>query len=154
MRVLIMSLLLIFSISTYANDLDNLVGTWSYFKSISADETVDPLFGANTTGYLIYTREGIMSVQLMSRPNVGFASNQSIQQGTQNISDEYLAYSGHYDVDEEKHIVTHHLELAMLPEMLNKDYQRFYQFKGNYLYLTVVDTQKKGRVIVWKKLSA
>jgi len=152
MRALIISLVLIFSVSAYASGRDNLVGTWCYVESTSADGTVDPLFSVNTTGYLIYTQEGIMSVQLMSRRKSEFADVPSSQPDIQNIADQYLAYSGHYDIDETNHVVTHHLELAMLPNMLNKTYKRAYQFKGNYLYLTVVDNHKKGRVIVWKKL--
>jgi hypothetical protein len=71
---------------------------------------------------LIYTRDGHMSVQLMYPKADNALSNQYVQSG-------YEASFGSYDVDEARHIVTHHVQGSVTRELLlGKDLLRIYQF--------------------------
>jgi hypothetical protein len=71
---------------------------------------------------LIYTRDGHMSVQLMYPKLANALSNEYVQNG-------YEASFGTYDVDEEKHILTHHVQGSITGDLLvGKDLPRTYQF--------------------------
>lgn len=131
------SLLISFSTIAYAKDIDKFIGVWKYVSSVSRDGSKDKAFIKNSVGYLIYTKEGIMSVEIMS-PN--------------RAPKDFFAYSGHFFLDEKQHIVTHYLEIAVLPSMVGKNYQRYYHFKENFLYLTVVDSPE-DQTLIWQKIS-
>jgi hypothetical protein len=74
------------------------------------------------TGMLIYTRDGHMSVQLMYPKTAKAFSNQYVQAG-------YEASFGSYDVDEARHMVTHHVQGSVTRDLLvGKDLPRLYQF--------------------------
>lgn len=134
-------ILFFFSLIAYANDTNNLTGSWRFVKAVSSNGTVDQTWGPHPIGYLIYSPEGVMSAQIMRRDRI--AENQSIEA-------DFFAYSGHYEVNEKGHMITHHVETALFPDMVGKDYQRLYRFDGNYLYLTIAES-KKGQTFIWKK---
>jgi len=75
-------------------------------------------------GMLIYTRDGHMSVQLMYPKSPNALSNEYVQDG-------YEASFGSYDLDEAKHMVTHHVQGSNTRDLLvGKDLPRVYQFTG------------------------
>jgi len=74
------------------------------------------------TGMLIYTSDGHMSVQLMYPKAASAPSNEYVQDG-------YEASFGSYDLDEAKHMVTHHVQGSVTRDLLvGKDLPRVYQF--------------------------
>ena len=141
MKYWIMGILLSFSLVTYANDADQLTGCWRFVKAVSSQGIVDQTWGPHPIGYLIYTPEGVMSAQIMRQHRT--SKNQSIDA-------DFFAYSGHYEVSEKKHVVTHHVETAVFFDMIGQDYRRLYRFDGNYLYLTITES-KKGQTFIWEK---
>lgn len=74
---------------------------------------------------LIYTRDGHMSVQLMF-PKSANAPDDEYVLGS------YEASFGSYDVDEAKHIITHHVQGSITRNLLvGKDLPRAYQLTAD-----------------------
>ncbi len=72
-------------------------------------------------GMLIYTRDGHMSVQLMYPRSANAPDNEYVLGG-------YEAPFGNYEVDEARHILTHHVQGSVTRDLLvGKDLPRLYQ---------------------------
>jgi hypothetical protein len=110
-----------------SSDEDRLTGAWHLASVTGADGK--PV-STTPTGMLIYTRDGHMSVQLMYPKTEKSLSNQYVQAG-------YEASFGSYDVDEARHMVTHHVQGSVTRDLLvGKDLPRLYQFTtGGHLII-------------------
>jgi hypothetical protein len=101
------------------SDKARLVGAWHLASITGSDGKPVSML---PTGMLIYTRDGHMSVQLMYPKADSALSNQYVQAG-------YEASFGSYDVDEARHMLTHHVQGSITRELLvGKDLPRSYQF--------------------------
>jgi hypothetical protein len=72
-------------------------------------------------GMLIYTRDGHMSVQVMYPKSEATQSNDYVQGG-------YEASFGSYDVNEQAHTVTHHVEGSLTRQLVGKTYRGYTGF--------------------------
>jgi hypothetical protein len=102
------------------SDRERFVGAWRLVKieAPGPDGKTSP--GPQPTGILIYTKDGHMSVQLMY-PGTAL-SNEYAEQG-------YEASFGSYDLDESRHLVTHHVQGSVTRNRLvGRDLPRRYQF--------------------------
>jgi hypothetical protein len=73
-------------------------------------------------GMLVYTRDGHMSVQLMYPASAKTLSNEYVLKG-------YEASFGSYDVDENAHTVTHHVQGSITRnQLVGKDLPRKFEF--------------------------
>ena len=79
-------------------------------------------------GILIYTRDGHMSVQLMLPASESGVSNDYVQNG-------YEASFGSYDVNEQVHTVTHHVQGSVTRGLVGKDLPREFQFSDGHLII-------------------
>jgi hypothetical protein len=119
---------------------NELIGTWK-FKSmiLKADsgKTVYP-YGEDLFGMLIYTQNGYMSALLMDPDRKRFASD-DLKTGTpdeiKQAYEKFDAYCGTYAIDEEKGTVTHHTGGAKFPNWVGTDQVRYFELKGNTLYI-------------------
>jgi hypothetical protein len=101
------------------SDKEKFIGAWHLATITGPDGK--PV-STTPTGMLIYTREGHMSVQLMYPKSENALSNQYVQAG-------YEASFGSYDLDEARHIVTHHVQGSITRDLLvGKGLPRIYQF--------------------------
>ncbi len=133
-------------------------GTWellSWYMEDGDGQRMHP-FGENPTGYIIYTREGMVSVNMMQpgRPALGVPSNQARELRTLYAAGEtdsvgpqhletlglyfqaaagYLAYCGTFDVIGDT--VVHHLDTALYPEWVGDDQVRQYVFEDDVLVM-------------------
>ena len=110
------------------SDREKLIGAW-HLVSISApgaDAGQNPAAGIK--GALIYTRDGIMSVQLMYPESAATLSNDYVLNG-------YEASFGSYDVNEAAHTVTHHVQGSVTHGLVGKDLTRVYQFSSGHLII-------------------
>ena len=136
------------------------VGTW---KLVSTEETLKdgssrPYqdVGPHGTGYLIYTADGHMCVELTGadRPkwNVPPTTAQKIA-----AMDTFSAYCGRFEVDEVNHVMWHYPELALDPNFVGIKGRRPYRFEGNRLIFSgkqapEEDDQTVDRwMIVWER---
>ena len=100
---------------------DALIGAWRLVRIDvpGADGTV--AHTSQPEGMLIYTRDGHVSVQLMYPKSANSPDNEYVLGG-------YEASFGSYDVDEAKHLVTHHVRGSITRSLLvGKDLPRLYQ---------------------------
>ncbi|MGH9344069.1 MAG: lipocalin-like domain-containing protein [Terriglobia bacterium] len=101
------------------SDKARFIGAWHLTNITGPNgKPVSPL----PRGMLIYTPDGHMSVQLMYPKADNALSNQYVRAG-------YEASFGSYDVDEARHMVTHHVQGSITGDLLvGKDLPRIYQF--------------------------
>lgn len=102
---------------------EKLIGAWRLvsMEEPGADGKLHHI--TDRKGMLIYTRDGHMSVQLMFPAEQSNVSNDYVQNG-------YEASFGSYEVDEKKHMVTHHVEGSITRGLVGKDLPRVFEFSG------------------------
>lgn len=119
---------------------DRLVGAWR-LAWIELEGTDGKPHRADRTGILVYTRDGHMSVQIMTPKGwVPPGGPVQYEQGG------YEAYFGKYDVDEHAHSVTHHVEGALVRTLIGQDLTRVYEFSGRQLILKSSRSDEKWAV--------
>ena len=108
--------------SPRSSDRDALIGAWHLVRIDVPGADGKMAAPANQPkGMLIYTRDGHMSVQLMYPKSANSPDNEYVLGG-------YEASFGSYDVDEARHIVTHHVQGSVTRDLLvGKDLPRLYQ---------------------------
>jgi hypothetical protein len=134
-----------------------LVGVWALQKYSEVTEGLPPRypFGLKPEGQLIYTSDGFISAILMD-PNRPKLSGNGLTDGT---PDEYTAagrgfigYSGVYEVDESRSIVTHLPFVAFSPNMVGSHQQRLIEWSGDLLVLTAEHAQSPGLAATTSRL--
>jgi hypothetical protein len=103
----------------------SLIGAWHLVRidAPGPDGKVAPT--PQPKGMLIYTLDGHMSVQLMYPKSASSPDNEYVLGG-------YEASFGSYDLDEAKHLVTHHVQGSITRDLLvGKDLPRVYQLTGD-----------------------
>ncbi len=125
----------------HSSDRDALIGAWHLVRidAPSAEGKVAP--APRPKGMLIYTRDGHMSVQLMYPRSADSPDNEYVLGG-------YEASFGSYDLDEAKHIVTHHVQGSVTRELLvGKDLPRVYQLTADgHLVIRSADSREHWSV--------
>ncbi len=136
-----------------------LLGTWrliSYESRISGKETAYP-FGEDAVGQLTYDSTGRMSAQLMKsqRPR-SLSVNLSIGSEEEITAVGYLTYFGTFEVEEDKGMVTHHVEGALFPKWIGTKLRRLFELSEERLTLKTPPISFKGEeivsVLVWEKI--
>ena len=106
--------------SRQAWDHERLIGAW-HLAHIDSPGPDGKQTGSQPEGMLIYTRDGHMSVQLMYPKSGNAQSNEYVLNG-------YEASFGSYDVDEARHLLTHHVQGSITGDLLvGKDLPHVYQ---------------------------
>ena len=104
------------------SDRERLIGAWHLEHIDLPEPDGKPSDIPQPKGMLIYTRDGHMSVQLMYPKSANNQSNEYVLDG-------YEASFGSYEVNEAKHMLTHHVQGSNTRDLLvGKDLSRVYQF--------------------------
>jgi hypothetical protein len=103
---------------------EKLVGAWHLVSMEEPGPDGKLTRITNRNGMLLYTRDGHMSVQIMFPKSESALSNDYAKDG-------YEASFGSYEVNEEAHMVTHHVQGSITPGLLGKDLTRVYQLTDN-----------------------
>ena len=104
-----------------ASDRERLIGAWR-LVSLAVPGPDGKILVSHPAGMLTYTQDGHVSVQLMYPASESAISNEYVLNG-------YEASFGSYDIDEAKHILTHHIQGANTRDLLvGKNLPRVYQF--------------------------
>jgi Lipocalin-like domain len=121
---------------------DSLVGTWhlvSYVeKNVDTGEVRYPM-GKEPAGFIIYTADGYMSVQLEASGRQSFASNDMFG-GTgeeyTRAGRTYLAYAGPFSVDEANRKLHHEIVVSLFPNWEGNAQVRLAELDGKNLRLS------------------
>jgi hypothetical protein len=106
-----------------------IIGVWRLVHSVEflpGGEKHYP-FGEDAIGYIVYTESGVMAVQIARKD--GCISH------SEDLSHDYLAYFGRYEVDPENDVVRHVLEGQLFPAGHPAVVERKYRFYDDKLSL-------------------
>jgi hypothetical protein len=142
---------------------EQLLGTWRLisYETVGIDgSSVHPM-GRDAIGFIMYMADGFMSANLMvpGRPTfTGGGVSTATQAELSAASAGYFGYAGQYEVDEAEHAVRHHIELALVPNLVGTTQFRRIAFEGTRLILEGEPILMAGRVaapvITWERMEA
>lgn len=130
---------------------NQFIGTW---RLVSIESAESRLFGDKPVGMLMYDADNHVAVQIMrnNRPDLAGGPAFPPAKEVQVAYKGYYAYYGTWEVDEERGIITHHLEGSLRPGDVGKDFARAYRFSGNQLALTPVeDLAASNSCLTWER---
>jgi predicted small secreted protein len=136
-----------------------LVGTWLVRAVEITDSDGRTIESSRPLGMIIYTAQGRMAVQIMVLPRPVVPP---VPEGPDEVTawnaeqvrrvvETYDAYFGTYELDEARHIVTHHVEGELRPNYVGTAYTRRYQVDGDQLILSAANPDEHWRV-VWERV--
>jgi hypothetical protein len=118
-----------------------LVGVWRLItvEDHQADGSVLYPYGERALGYLIYHPDGYMSATVMSadRPRLADYARPfalSPDDAALVLRTMGSAYCGTYELRDEGTVI-HHVEAALIPNMIGRDEVRPFELKGGRLYV-------------------
>ena len=120
---------------------DRFVGAWR-LVSLETPGSDGKIHKADSTGMFVFTRDAHASVQVMERnpaPPAATGSEQYSRGG-------YEASFGTYEVDENAHTFTFHVEGALVRSLIGKDLPRSFEFSGNRLIVKSTRPEEHWRV--------
>lgn len=111
---------------------EKLIGAWrlAWEDEQGADGKMNHI--VEHQGTIVYTRDGHMSVQIML-PNTN--GPRDVKNPVKYDQGGYEAYYGSYEVNEQAHTVTHHVQGSLVRALVGKDLTRVYRFEGGQLIL-------------------
>jgi len=121
---------------------DQLIGAWklvSYVeKPVDGSPPAYP-FGEDAHGMIMYTHDGFMSAQLSVRKRAPFASDDWSKGKPEEFAaaaSTYFAYTGPFQVDEEKQTLTHSMFISLFPNWIGQTQPRVVQIDDDFLTIT------------------
>jgi len=138
---------------------DLFIGAWRLLSLEARTSTGDVSYpyGKDAAGYLLYSREGYMSVSVMQAGRAHFASPDGLRAPAGEkltAFDTYSSYSGKYEVRGQK--IIHHVEVSLFPNWSGKEQERFFAFSGDRLTLSAppmpIGGVEQNLVAIWQRL--
>jgi len=138
---------------------DDLLGAWHLESYVSeSDGVVDEPLGARPVGIIMYTDDGYMSAQLMRRDRPaydGAVTGGGTPDQMATAARGYLCCSGPFSVDEAAGVVSHHVEVSLLPNWVGGTQVRHGRLDGGALVLRAEVTSRSGasttHVLTWRR---
>jgi hypothetical protein len=135
---------------------DRLAGTWrlvSFTLKHPTGRETHP-YGQDAQGTLVYDGRGHMAGQIMCLRRPAFASDRP-RGGTDHevraAFEGYIAYFGHYVIDEAKQMVIHHVEGSLLPNWVGTQQKRSIAWRGEQLLLSAPIEAGVIVEIIWER---
>uniref|UniRef100_A0A372IKY5 Lipocalin-like domain-containing protein n=2 Tax=Paracidobacterium acidisoli TaxID=2303751 RepID=A0A372IKY5_9BACT len=123
------------------SDRAALTGAWR-LVSLEQPAADGILHRVNCSGLLVYTSDGHMSVQVMDADPAAGASSYS--------RGGYEASFGTFDLDQNGHTFTFHVEGALVRTLVGQDLLRAYELNGRQLTVKSTNPGEHWRV-VWER---
>jgi hypothetical protein len=139
---------------------DRLIGAWLLvsFESTLADGRVIPAMGRRAEGSIVYSADGYVSVNLThgnrQRGGEGTFWHMLDDALAGPVARRYMAYSGRFEIDEEREVARHHFDLCLDPALVGTLQERHIRFVDGLLELSVreapgVDNPSR---LLWRRL--
>ena len=123
---------------------NQLVGAWR-LASLEPEGADGKVHTSDSTGLLVFARDGHISVQVMDRN----PQTQTAAGPEQYSKGGYEASFGTYQVDESAHTFTFHVEGALVRTLIGKDLPRAFELSGKQLIVKSTRPDEHWRV-VWE----
>jgi hypothetical protein len=137
---------------------DALVGAWRLvsYEARTADGEVSHPLGRDALGYIMYTADGHMSVDIMSANRTNYASG-DLRGGTVAeklaAAETYISYCGRYELQGDR--VVHHVEVAFFPNRVGTSQERTFKISDDTLSLTtpplLIEGKQQTGHLVWQR---
>ena len=141
------------------SDNQRFIGTWRLISVTYADGRANELCGSNPVGYIMYAKDGYMSVQIMRNVREKLHSDNFLEatpEESRKLWRDFFAYAGPFSVDTKQKIVTHHVVTNISPNAVGKSLQRRYRFDKDKLYLTTIvvpdASGEMEQTLVWQRV--
>ena len=123
---------------------DRFVGAWR-LASLDQEGADGKTHTSDSTGLLVFTRDGHMSVQVMDRnpPAQAATGPEQYSQGG------YEASFGTYEIND-AHAFTYHVEGALVRTLIGKDLPRAFELSGKQLIVKSTRPDEHWKV-VWER---
>jgi len=127
-----------------------LKGTWKldYFIATDEDGNVTEVMGPGATGFICYSSDGWMSVQIIKKdrprydiPDIEGGTDEQTLSAARGL----FAYAGKYTTDEENAIVYHHLEFCLVPNWIGSTQKRYITKESENVLILGADPARIGR---------
>ena len=138
---------------------NRLDGTWrlvSWENQDSAGKITFPV-GRDARGYIIYTADGYVSVQIMTAQRQRFAADDLLQGSTDEkarAAETFIAYAGRYELASDT--VMHHVELSLFPNWVGTRQVRRIEMAGDRLTLSAGPMMLAGGQqiarLIWERM--
>src|SRR5919199_5315242 len=127
---------------------NRLVGTWRLTSWENQDDAGQITFpvGRDARGYIIYTADGYVSVQIMTAQRERFVADDLLTGTTDEkarAAETFIAYGGHYELASDT--VIHHVELSLFPNWVGTRQVRRIEMAGDRLTLSAGPMMLAGR---------
>ncbi len=138
-----------------------LVGTWRLVSWENQDDAGQITFpvGRDPQGYIIYTADGYVSVQIMTAQRQRFAVDDLLHGTTDEkarAAETFIAYAGRYELAPDT--VIHHVELSLFPNWVGTRQVRRLELAGDRLTLSAGPMVLAGRQqiarLIWERVGA
>jgi hypothetical protein len=144
---------------------DQLIGAWklvSYVEEPIDGSAPNYPFGEDAQGIIMYTPDGFVSAQLSRRDRASFASDDWYKGAPEEFAvaaSSYFAYTGPFQVDEEKGTLTHTMFISLFPNWIGQTQPRVVQIDRDFLTITAESSVESGGKLVnpylrWKRATA
>ena len=115
------------------------LGAWMLVSTeqVLADGTrrPNPLFGANASGYLMYTETRMCAVLVNPNRLRWEPGSTPTDQEVRAAFNGLTSYCGAWEVDAKQGLVIHHVELDKTPNLMGTLRKRYFSFSGDHLVL-------------------
>ena len=137
---------------------NQLVGTWQLVSCElrGADNQVTYPYGKDAAGYLMYTRDGYMSVSIMTANRPKFATKELVGGNIEEkaaAAETYLSYCGTYEIQVDR--VIHHVEVSLFPNWISVGQERILELSGDRLSLSTPPFLANGKQqtahLIWER---
>lgn len=130
-----------------------LIGVWTLLSYAEVKEGCQDIYplGLIPKGFLIYSRDGFVSAQLMKPGRSAFQSRDWLHGTPEEYVESgsgYIAYCGTYEVDEANRTVTHIPSVALLPNLIDGRQVRAFELNGDRLTLRTASVTDADGVLV------
>jgi hypothetical protein len=144
---------------------ERLIGSWKLVSYVETPVDGSPPFypfGETPQGIIMYTPDGYMSAQLCRPNRAPFASGDWFE-GTaaeyEAQGSTYIAYTGPFQVDEEKQSLTHTMFISLFPNWIGQTQPRIVRIEHDMLSLSTASPINSGGKTVnsslhWKRAEA
>ncbi|AXN38154.1 hypothetical protein CN689_08525 [Peribacillus butanolivorans] len=135
---------------------EQVIGTWSLvsYETQDADGHVIYPLGKDAKGFIMYNPDGYMSAQLMASGRPAYQSGDLHTGSLEEMATAahgYLAYSGQFEVDEEKHQLIHHMDVSLNPTWLNQAQPRIAKIEGDQV--VIFNGLHLEDKLIWKRVT-